>query len=228
MVTLHELEPNFLVVEAPPQLPLPKAAEDRIELLWQRELHRGNRQLFNGPIFSLAAYRPDQITLQRSDYRHHFALSQDPDLRQFGLALRPLGVTGVLFCPDGLLLGKRAGTLALEAGCWETAPAGSLSQINPTKQLLEELKEEVGLEADEVTIPEPFALAEDQGSAIHDILYRLSTPLGHRDLRARHQALSNKEYSAITVIGREETPEFLAKNRGVTLLRPICQRLGWV
>ncbi|HZT51791.1 MAG TPA: hypothetical protein VFA22_07655 [Stellaceae bacterium] len=210
MHRLHELAPDFRVIELPPGPPPSAAVEARIAQIWAQEAARRGARLFNGRIYSLVEHAPDRLAVRAMEYRHVLALQHAPELAAQGLALRPLGVTGLLRSPDGIVLGRRAAHLAVAAGLWETAPAGGLDRLDPVALLLEELHEELGLAAAEASVPRPLVLIEDGTSGVLDIVFRIETALGAAAIRAAHGAVPSDEYSELAVVAPDALPAFLA------------------
>ena len=225
MQRLFDLAPDFQFVELP-RIGLSSAAvEARIAAIWAEESARGTT-LFNGRIYSLVEHAPARLAVRAADYRQLVALRRAPELAAQGLALRPIGVTGLLVARDGIVLGRRAGHVAADAGLWETAPSGSLARLDAAGQLFDELEEELGLSPDRVSPPRPLTLVEDLASGTCDIVFRLDTALGGDAILAAHRDSGSDEYSELAVVAARDLAGFLAARAALLIVRPILERAG--
>lgn len=216
MHRIFKLEADFRL-QVVPSAPKPSAAiAATIDAIWAAEKRARGTKLYNGKVYSLVDQTSRLLTLVETDYRHF--LAQRRALEIAGeLKLRPVGVTGILTCRDGVVLGRRAGHLASDAGLWEPAPAGSLDRLDPAAQLLEELAEELGLKSSQVTPPNVLGLVEDAESRVVDILYRLETALDAPAIEAARRASGSDEYQEIAVVAPDGLAGFLAVRRAQTL-----------
>ena len=161
---------------SPPSAPIPERSRTRSRPSGAAKRGAGKRSLFNGRILSLDTYEATCLSVRPTDYRHFFAGLQIPNLRPI-LHIRPLAITGIVCCRDGVVLGRRGAHLAQGAGRWEPVPAGGLEQPDPDAQLLRELEEELGIGPDRVTHRRPVALVEDGATDVHDIVFVLDIAL---------------------------------------------------
>jgi len=214
MPRLHDLAPDFRVLERPPEPSLNETVEARVAAIWTAETRR-NPALFNGCVYSLIEHAPQRIVVRVSDYRHLTAWRRAPELAAQGLALRPVGVTGLLLARDGVVFGRRAGHLAADAGLWETAPAGGLDRLDPAGLLREELHEELGLDPAAASAPRPLALIEARG--VFDIVFRLETTLDRAALIAAHRRAASDEYAELAIVAPGDLAPFLAARAGEVL-----------
>lgn len=222
------LLPTFeLRLTAP--LKLTAELEWKVDEIWRSEVQK-RPHLTNGRIYSLQEYTPSLLVLQPIEYRHALALRRTPILREEGLGIRPLAVTGVLKCPDGVVLGRRSGSVAADNGMWEAAPSGGLGQSDPVAQVLEELREEIGLESQHTQGPVvPCGLVEDCESHAVDIVFLLRTALGSAEIERLHKELGSDEYAALAIIPPENLPAFLAAQGDAVLpALPAMLRLARV
>ncbi|MBL6945296.1 MAG: NUDIX hydrolase [Rhodospirillales bacterium] len=226
-VNTFAINPDFDIrlvdaFETPPQI----AA--RVDEIWAREKTRLGDALVNGPTLSLVDYQPHRLTLQPAEYRHVMARRHAPDLVDAGLAVRPLGVTGVLSCSEGIVLGRRGAKVASDAGVWEAAPAGGLDRSDPAAQVLEELREELGLEASRVAPPVACGLVEDVASGVFDIVFRLHTAATAEEVLAAHKTMGTDEYAELAIVKQADMATFLEAERDHLLpaLRPMLHLAG--
>ncbi len=226
MHRVYELEPAFRLKILPAAPAPPAAVRARIEAIWAEEKRRRGAALYDGPAYSLVEHTPALLALRKTDYRSLLAQRRDPGVYA-ALELRPVGVTGILTCSEGVVLGLRAGFVAADAGLWEPAPAGGLDRPDPEAQLLEELAEELGIAPARVKPPLVRGLVEDTDSHVCDILYRIETDLGETELRAAQRAGGSDEYAELAVVAPGDLPGFLAarKDRLLPALR-VMLKLG--
>ncbi len=224
-VTLHPVSATLAVdVEA---VAAPDAADPdlraRIDAVWDAEKATRGERLFDGPVFHLAGVTPERLTLWPRSYRHDLASRRDPTLAA-ALGLRFVGVTGIVTCEGAVVLGRRADYLAADPGLWEPAPSGGLHRPDPTGVLLEELREELGLEAKMVDAPTPFALALDGHTGIVDICFRVPARLSIEALLARQRDHGTDEYAEVRAVPLPDLPAFVATHAG-RMIEPLPEIL---
>lgn len=221
----YALDPNFRIEVLPASPALPPAVESRIDAIW-RTAQDAQPALYNGRIYSLVERRPEHLAVHALEYRLLLAQRRTPELKSV-LAVRPIGVTGLLTGRDGLVLGYRAKHVMADADLWEPAPAGSLARLEPHEQILEELKEELGVDRSKIQPPRVLGLVEDATSSVIDIVFRIETDLSAEALHAAWQNHGSDEYAEVRVVPPAELPRFLAEHHGRLLhaLEPML-RLG--
>ena len=193
---LHRLSPDFRLTEARGPAPLPADLEAAVEDAWRTAAADSGGRLFNGVLFTLLDHDARQARVERSEYRRHVAARSDPGLAE-RLALRPLGVTGLTACRDGVVLGRRAARLEL-GGLWEPAPAGTLDRLDGRALVLEELGEELGVAPGAVLGAELRWLYEDRGGGF-DLVYAIELDVDGDALREAWQANGTDEYADVAV-----------------------------
>ena len=210
-----------LVVTAEGTLPpLDADLEHRVEELWRKEQTRRGTSLFNGTLLSVASRSPARIEAGLTEYRRFVAQRCDPTLVA-RLGVRPLAVSGLMRCRDGLVFGRRAETSTQDPGRWELVPSGSVDgravrpggHVDLIRQLLEELREETGCSAAAVTSAEPFLLVEDTAQGVIDIGIELVVDLDAESVLASHRAAASKEYDMLRVVPLTELARFVSEAR---------------
>lgn len=188
----------------------------RIEEIWQREKARRGKTLFNSRLFSIDRSAPDAIAGWMTEYRYFLAQRRDPSLYA-ELKIRPLAVTGVLCCKNGIVFGRRADQTEMDAKLWELVPSGSVDdqavnhdgRVSLERSILIELHEEIGIRASEVLIPSTaFALVEDSESHVTDAGLVLKIDCSGEQILEKFSELENREYSALKVVAVSAIPEF--------------------
>lgn len=199
---------------------LPPALEAEVSAIWADERRR-RPSLFNGRVFCADWIAPDRIAGHWTEYCRVLAQMRRPALFD-SLQIRSLAVNGLLECADGLLLGRRHGDAVYLAGCWQAAPAGTVEarsghDLDLAHQLLEELREELGLEAGDIVQMRPVAAIEHAETHVVDVGFLLRTPLSFAEVVARHRSGGNGEYDCLQRVGMTEIDHFL-QAAGPTLL----------
>ena len=211
-----------LSLEIAGDLPVPPDLAAAIDELWAAESRR-RPHLFDGPAISVAEIGENRLTLLRASYRHILAARLDAAIA-VRLALRPLAVTGLLFCPDGLVFGRRGAEVTQASGAWELVPSGGVTSTDIAAQILEELEQEVGLAAADVTLLPAAGLVESLDSGVVDIVMPIETRLPAARIAARHQERASREYAELLICREddrrlEEIP-LLAETRAILAAAP--------
>ncbi len=236
MITVHDLSPNVEVIAAGDPPPLPARLDAEVAALWERARALRPDGLRDGGLFTVEAMTPLRITGRFVPYRRLVAQRAKPAL--FGaLGVRPLAVSGVLTCADGVVFGRRAADVTEDAGRWELVPSGGVSpecadaagRVDLGRQIGIELGEEVGVAADAVGAPEILCAVEDNRSHVIDVGIALASPLSGAEVRARHARRASREYAELAVVAKADVPAFVAA-RGRELIevsRALLERLGF-
>lgn len=222
MLTVHSLqsEPKVrLGAEAPAITP---DVRSKIDAIWQREKTERGDKLFNGKLFSIHQSGPQGIVGWMAEYRHFLAQQRDESLQPL-LRIRPLAVSGILMCRDGLVFGRRTGHAGMDANLWELVPSGSIDdaavdrdhRVNVERCLLSELEEETGIPSSEIASPaRAVALVEDPRSHVTDIGMLLSLDWSATQVLHRFATLENHEYTALEVVAVSVLSEFRSQHAG--------------
>jgi hypothetical protein len=218
---VHEVsaEVQFRVVR--PMLPLPPALDAEVERLWGAAQLRLGGRLFNGRVFSADVITPHLICGHWTEFRRIVAQMNHPDLHPLR-GLRSLAVGGVVICADGVLFGRRPADAVYQADEWQLPPAGSVDasaagpegSVDVLRQFFSELREELGLEPDEVGPPRLLCLVEHPGSRVLDLGVAVRTHLSAAAIHAAHAARGNGEYRTLVVVPEAELPDFLIRAGG--------------
>jgi hypothetical protein len=197
------LDPNFeiVVVDAPT---LPPQYIETVQAIWDmREDSDINR--LDGRIFCVTEINSSQISGYCSDYRFLFAQYRYPELAK-SWTVRPLAVSGALFCSDGLVIGLRSkGNVLQSESQWELAPSGGIepgSHDEVTKascldQILIEAKEELGWGGSPLKARLQNVLFEDSDSHVVDLLATLETYEPLETVRKYHANTGTAEYQSL-------------------------------
>ena len=190
---------------------IPALSQDTISLIediWIGENDRCGNNLFNGNIISVCEHSQALITGYLTEYKWFIAQRREPSLFQ-KLRVRPLAVTGMLVCSEGVVLGCRADNVEQNAGDWELVPSGSIDElaidnnggVDLKRAVLTELSEETGLtESDLQSSPESFVIVEDDESHVVDVGMYMQTSLTKNEILKTFEKLENREYHALNIL----------------------------
>jgi hypothetical protein len=181
------------VVRAMPELPA--WLETAIDDIWASEQARLDGALFNGQVFSADVISRELIRGHWTEFRRVVAQMRRPELHST-LGIRPLAVGGVITGPDGVVFGRRPTRSVYQAGEWQLPPAGSVDGtaarpegwVDVAAMVLQELAEELGLTAGEVSAPVPVAIVEHPGTHVLDLGMAMQTTLSAAAIAGAHQA----------------------------------------
>lgn len=195
---------------------LPDGLEREIETLWRAEQERRRKPMVNGRIVSALEATPDGIRARIVEYRHWIAQRIRPELYDL-LMVRPLAVSGLLECADGIIFGRRAGTVTQDAHLWELVPSGGLEvcdadhgvDFDYPAQILRELQEEIGIDRAAVCRIDPFCLVSDPDSHVLDIGIAMSSGLSAAAVSGAHRAAGSREYEELRIVPSDEVDAFV-------------------
>lgn len=210
MARVYTLSADF-AVECGPRPAFDPDITDAVDALWNRQC-QCRPGLFNSAAYSLVECRPDGILLAPVEYKQVLAHQLDGSLRE-AMGLRPLGITGLTTCEDGLLVGRRGSDVSGDAERWELVPAGSLDRPSPRDVLRAELREEVGLGADSVASLSVLGIVEDSRSGVCDIVFDLRLRAGEPEIQRAFDSLPRTEHSVLRVVPVGDVATFL-ENQG--------------
>ncbi|MCX6494704.1 MAG: hypothetical protein NTY82_02860 [Actinobacteria bacterium] len=211
------LDPNFeiIVVDAPKLAP---QYIETVQTIWDMR-EDSDIDRFDGRIFCVTEISSRQISGYCSDYRFLFAQHRYPELAKSS-TVRPLAVSGALFCSDGLVIGLRSkGNVLQSESLWELAPSGGIepgSHDEVTKasclnQILIETQEELGWDGSPLRAQLQNVLFEDSDSHVVDLLATLETYEPFETVRKHHEKTGTAEYQSLSCLsltdGRIETAD---------------------
>jgi hypothetical protein len=216
MLAVREWFSTSTVVLLDSTVTLPLSIQSEVEQLWQAEQRRCGKPLSNGRILSAVEISPLRIRGRVVEYRHLIAQRARPELFDV-LRVRPVAVSGVLECADGIVLGRRAATMTQDAGLWELVPSGGIdtssvpvgAEVDYRAQILTELHEEIGIDAEWVTSIRPFCLVDDLDSHVLDIGIAMESPLSAGAVLKLHREAATGEYDELRVVDRAEVGRFI-------------------
>lgn len=203
-----------VTVSATGRMPaLPPSVEAEIDRLWTEACDQ-RPALFNGRVFTADRIEPDRIEGHWTEYRRVLAQMRHPALFA-AQGTRSLSVNGLIACADGLVLGRRQSGAVYMPGRWQAAPAGAVESrdgeeiVDPRRQVLAELAEELGLGADAVSGIVPVVAIEHPESGVVDIGCLVATGLDFQTIEASWLAQGNREYDALRLVPTDDVPGLL-------------------
>jgi hypothetical protein len=217
MLVEYALTPNIEILSLPGPHSPGAGCEREADIVWVAERARRGDALHDGLIFSVSSISPDRITGRFVPYRWLVAQRRRPDLAS-QLRIRPLAVSGLLRCRDGVVFGARSWESEQDPGCWELVPSGGVGPVTnrpgatlaPECQVIEELAEEVGLEPAQVAVSGPVCLLEDTASGVLDLGFVLTTELGEADILRAH-AGTTREYDRLEIVADAALADVVAR-----------------
>ena len=212
IIKSYQLAQDYNIVLGDPWV-APPSIVPRVDEIWELERKRRGIHLTNGQIYTLAEFQPDHILIHPSEYKYVLAQRRASSLQREGLSIRPLAVTGILICADGLVLGRRGSAVTDDVGLWEPAPAGGLSMPDPKVQVLDELEEELGISKLEVESVQVCGLVEDVESRVFDIVFRLEIAATSQEVRVAYTSRGSDEYADLAIVEFSKVPAFLHDHR---------------
>ena len=213
---VHDIaqDAQFRVVRA--MAPLPPGLDAEVERLWMAAQLRMGGKLFNGRVFSADVITPRLVCGHWTEFRRIVAQMARDDLFLV-IGARPLAVGGVIIGPDGVVFGRRPAGAVYQAGEWQLPPAGSVDHgaaraegcVDVVAQLLTELHEELGMQADAVTAPRLLGIVEHGGSHVLDLGIAVRTDWPAAKILAAHARAGNGEYDPLVVVKQADLPAFV-------------------
>ncbi len=169
---------------------------------------------FDGPLWHVAGVHRNghggaTIHVQPCSYRFFAVQHASEDL-----GCRPLGVKGITWHAERVLVGLRSQRVAGYPGCWELAPGGCVEPGNdPADVIRTELLEEASLVPSRP--PLPVAIFFDPGIQTWEIAFRLEV--------VEPAAVASPEYEELRWVNPAGLPEPLT-----SIAKTMRQMLEWV
>ena len=134
------------------ELEVEAALQTQVDAIWRQAVQDQEKGLFDGTLLSVLAVSPQCVEVYQTQYRYYYAQSQETTLFE-SLNVRPLACSGILMCPEGLVMARRGSNVFLDTSKWELAPSGTMDgdsigldgTINVSNFILREMNEELGI-----------------------------------------------------------------------------------
>lgn len=171
----------------------------------RREAEHTGAEFYNGPLVRLENFNIENgvlnADLQDTDYFSHVGTRGDPDLDKENRA-DPLSVGAILHSDDYIVLGERSGLVEIGGGDYQLPGAGFIEDpktqyerslnAHPSSPIHRELQEEVNLDPNQMTMPEPEALI----GAVHRqpmLVYDVNTVLNPEEVAEEWSSIPEEE-----------------------------------
>ena len=193
--------------------------ERTVASLWAKAKAR-NSALFNGEVFSVDTITADRIEGHWTEYRRLVAQALQPSLMPI-LRTRPLAAAGLIETPDGFVFGERSADVVYQPSQWQLAPAGNVDpsaarddRIDLTAALATELREELGLSMEDVSVPRLLCAVQHPRVGIIDICVTMRTKMPAKAILHAHRTRGDGEYPRIAIVPNEDLTIFLEGSSG--------------
>jgi hypothetical protein len=201
---------------------LPESIQQAIATCWEEQQQRCQGQLFNGWLFSVTDDAEKTLRGHFVPYSWYIAWQHNSIVRA-QLPLCPLGISGITYAGDVVLIGRRSMTVAYYAGAYEFVPSGAVdsaslcadgASIDLIGLFQRELAEEAGIPAGAIEAIEPLAVVRDQQNHTIEICAAL------RVTQVALQAAQPEvlEYSELQALPSSVMMAFLAKQKNTVPL----------
>lgn len=187
---------------------LPESKKQLIQTLWDQEQERKEGRLHEGPILSAIVFNHKSLTGHFVPYKYLLAQLCDPSLKA-DLKISPVSLNGITYLQDQVIIAKRASWVAQYPGHYELAPSGGIrppgkdfTEVDLKVQLLDELREEIGIENASIKSVKYFSL-------IHDLKEDAVELCAEIHLKSNGLILSStSEYTQVLTIDLSEIKAF--------------------
>jgi hypothetical protein len=183
-----------------PPLRLDDAVDAEVARMWRSGAAKG---LTDGLVLRVVKQN-DVFESSPLPYRYFWAQRLDPDL--FATPLTSLAVTGVTWCEDHLLLGRRADWVLQDANCLELVPSGSADAGGGDlfAQIDREMTEELGISSSTVTAHRLLGIVEDELNKVVEAVIETKLTCSFAEVRQSHARIERPEYSELFALTATE------------------------
>jgi len=195
---------HFEIIEL--NQPYPESTENIVTEIWKKGLSDKSKRLENSRVLSFQGMKQNKLRLMPVDYKYFYAQYNQPELFEV-LKLNLVGVTGILHCKHGFVIGRRSASVLQDPKKYEFVPSGSLSfsSINDctgslNTQIISELVEEVGITEDRLESIRVFGYLFDDKSHVVDLCYFIRTTMDFATIYKKWNKSQNDEYDKLIVI----------------------------
>ena len=211
---------NFQIIIDTNAPTLSEELKDQIENIWMAQQNKKRRKLYNNYIISAVCVSKECIHCCLVEYKYFIAQHTQPNLYKF-LKVRPVAVSGLLICDDGVVFGRRNKSTTQDAGLLELVPSGGIEynqkqnsiNVDYINQILIELKEETGIERESIINMYPYCLIENELSHVIDIGIAIETNLDKKNINDLHKKKSTDEYDVLQIVSDSDLYKFIELNK---------------
>lgn len=192
-----------------------------VEALFAAGNRRRGGKMFDGLTFSVENLDDQRVVGRFVRYSLLVAQLAKPDLFDV-LRVRPLGVSGLVTCADGIVFGRRHAAMTLDAGLWELGPSGGVDsssrdgngRIDVVGQICDEMREEIGIGREHVMSASPFALVENCDNHVIEVAVDIAVSLDGREIRRLFREVGSGEYTELAVVPPDQIRSFVEHRDG--------------
>ena len=192
---------------------LSEAKKSLIQTIWEQEQKKRDGKLHEGAILSAVSYDSKSLVGQFVPYKYYLAQRCDPSLEP-DLKIVPISICGMTLIGEEIIIAKRAPWVSQYPNCYELAPSGGVrppgrdfDSVDLKAQLLDEMREELGLDNSHVKSVKFFSLVHDREEGALELC---------AEIRLKPACLilsSTPEYSQVIAIPCQELESFVKIHR---------------
>jgi hypothetical protein len=221
MLSVYRFSPSTRIEVLDPAADFPESVESEVARIWESLVScRTGGAPFDGNIVSAVDIAPDIVRVRTVKYRYFAAQKARPELFAT-LRVRPVAVSGLLECADGVVFGRRSLAMMQNGGKWELVPSGAIDAaradeagvVDYRAQILIELREEIGLVAEAVCSLTPFCVIDDGDSHVLDVAIAIRSVLTADQICRAHRESATNEYDELRVIAAGAVNGFIERER---------------
>ncbi len=220
---IAEMECHLL----PGEMEFPSEIVKAVDVIWKEEKERRGSSLTDGVLFAIEEKKETRLGLKKCPYRFFVAKLRKPELFK-NRPLRSLAISGMVRFENSVLFGLRSKSVTQFPGMWELVPSGGIAQdamtkdgaLSYQKQILAELKEELGIDQSAVLSVTPFLFIENTDLNHFDIGVEIRV----RSLKTT-QPRSN-EYQEIKTVPLSSINEFLKTHQVIEASEGLLRQAG--
>jgi len=211
---------NFQIIIDSIAPTLPEELIDQIENIWIAQQNKKGNKLYNNYIISAVSVTKECIHCCLVEYKFFIAQHTQPNLYKF-LKVRPVAVSGLLICDDGVVFGRRNKSTTQDAGLLELVPSGGIEynqkldsiNVDYIGQILIELNEETGIDRKSIINIYPYCFIEDELSHVIDIGIAIETNLDKKNINDLYKKKSTDEYDNLQIVSDSDLYNFIELNK---------------
>lgn len=145
-------------------------------------------------------------------YRYIFAQRLRPGL--FETPTKSLAVSGVTWCENRLVMGRRAEWVSQDPNCLELVPSGSVEAEGGDlfRQLDREVTEELGIDPTAITAHRLLGTVDDRTNHVLDAVIEIRLICGFDEVRQAHARLDRPEYSELLALTLGELRDLIDRD----------------
>ncbi len=212
--------------------PINKDIDKKVNDIWVSK-RKYNKYLYDSEIISVLEINNYKIQGFKSSYKN-FVAQQNNCIVHKSIKIRPLAISGILLCEEGVVFGRRSNESFQGAGQIELCPSGAVDVdvvctkfgVDVLRQLYSELSEELGIDGNFISKILPLGVIEDLSSGVIDLCAIIFLDISFDELTVKYKINQNFEYSEIFLVKKFEFEKFIINNKNnlVNVSKEILER----